>query len=142
MITALVDLLAAFYQAGNLEQMEAVARSMLAAMPDDLVALQFLGLALYLSGRSEAAYRAFARVAERSTHPQPAELPTTCEDAASVSYREATRPHSGLADGWLHIGRLLGRFGFRRPAAQARLAARAARGAPPAAYPRRSSAPG
>ncbi len=46
MILALVDYLGAFYQASNLGQVEAIARTMLAAISDDLVALQFLGLAL------------------------------------------------------------------------------------------------
>ncbi len=46
MITALIDLMGACHQAGNLSQMEAIARSILAAIPEDMVALQFLGLAL------------------------------------------------------------------------------------------------
>lgn len=46
MTLALIDLLAIFYQNGNLERMEVIARSMLAAVPNDMVALQFLALSL------------------------------------------------------------------------------------------------
>ena len=128
MITALVDLLALYYQAGNLEQMEAIARSMLAAMPNDIVALQFLGLTLYLTGRSDDAYRAFKRVAASHGEPSLMTFPAICEQAATVSYREATRADSGLADGWERIARILARFGFHKPAANALKAALAARG--------------
>ncbi len=128
MIPAMVDFLAVYYHAGNLPRMEAIARSMLAAIPDDVVALQFLGLALYLSGRFDDAYRVFRRVATRFGDSSRALLPTTCEPAASVSYREATRPDSGLADGWQRIAEILGKFRFHKTAAGAFRAAQAARG--------------
>ena len=47
MINALFDLLGAFYQSGDLAQAEWIARSILQAIPDDSVSLQFLGLVYY-----------------------------------------------------------------------------------------------
>ena len=73
MISAMVDLLAGCYQAGNLDQMEAIARSLLAAIPEDTVALQFLGLALYLGGRLDDARQVFLRAVAAT----PATGPTT-----------------------------------------------------------------
>jgi tetratricopeptide (TPR) repeat protein len=125
MTLALVDLLAIFYQSGNLERMEAIARSMLAAVPNDLVALQFLALALYLRGRTEEAYRLFRRYVWIAESPEsPKALPTTCELAASASFEAATRPGSGLARGWMNIAQILGRLGYRRHASRALQAAR------------------
>lgn len=59
----LVEYLATFYQTGNLVQMEVIARSLLAAVPNNAVALQFLGLALYQMGRVDDARLTFKRVA-------------------------------------------------------------------------------
>jgi tetratricopeptide (TPR) repeat protein len=128
MITALVDYLAMFYQSGNLDQVEVIARSMLAAIPDDMVALQFLGLALHEKGRTDVAYRILKRVALRLDRQVGGTESNTYEPASVVSYREATRAHSGLADGWYRIAVLLARFGFHRSASQAFEAAAAARG--------------
>ena len=127
MIYALIDLLSTFYQAGNLEQIEAISRSMLSATPDDLVALQFLGLALYQTGRIDDAYEAFKRVAARASESVNFANPTTCESTATVSYREAIRPGSGLADGWQKIAQIMTKFGFRKSATSAYEAARTAR---------------
>lgn len=44
MIDALFDLLGTFYQNGDLVLAECLARSILAAIPDDPVSLQLLGL--------------------------------------------------------------------------------------------------
>lgn len=129
MIAALVDCLATFYQTGDLAQMEMIARSMLAAIPDDLVALQFLGLALYQGGHMDGAYRLFKRAADSVGHlPEPGGV-TDCESASSVSYREATRAHSGLADGWYRIALAMRNFGLHQPASRAFAAAAQARGA-------------
>ena len=128
MITALIDYLAMFYQTGNLAQVEAISRSMLAAIPDDLVALQFLGLALYQMGRDDDAYQAFKRVAARLHRHEKAGGSSGCEAASAVSYREATRAYSGLADGWHRIALVLNKFGFHSPAARAFEAELAARG--------------
>jgi tetratricopeptide (TPR) repeat protein len=129
MTLALVDLLAIFYQSGNLERMEAIARSMLSAVPNDLVALQFLGLALYLRGRTEEAYRLFRRYVRlaESADSKPV-LVTTCELAADASYEAAIRPGSGLARGWHGIAGILTRLGYRRHASRAHQAALTAAG--------------
>jgi tetratricopeptide (TPR) repeat protein len=128
MITALVEYLSSFYQAGNVAQMEVIARSMLAAIPDDLVALQFLGLALYQTGRVDEAYRAFKSVAAKQVQQDEWDGSTVCEPAGVATFRAATRAHSGLADGWHRIGLVLNKFGFHKPAARAFEAALAARG--------------
>jgi tetratricopeptide (TPR) repeat protein len=128
MITALIDLLGTFYQAGNPGQMAVIARSMLATIPDDLVALQFLGLALYQLGRIDAAHRVFRRVADRFDSDPQSGLSTTLESAAVTNYREATQPASGLAEAWYRIGSILSRFGFHNAAEQAFRAWRTARG--------------
>ncbi|WP_145841660.1 hypothetical protein [Denitratisoma sp. DHT3] len=119
----MIDLLADFYQSGNFVQMETIARSLLVAIPDDIVALQFLGLSLYLMGRKESAYRAFRRGAVNAAAP----AATTIEPAAAISYREATKPGTALADGWDKISRILRSLGLHKPARSALAAARAAR---------------
>lgn len=128
MISALVDYLAIFYQTDNMAQVEVIARSMLAAIPDDLVALQFLGLALYQMGRVDQAYQMFKRVAARQEQHEGGDGSTVCEPASVASYREATRAHSGLAEGWYRIALALNRFGFHKPATLAFKAASTARG--------------
>lgn len=127
MTLALIDLLANFYLNGNLTQMEAIARSMLLAVPNDIVALQFLGLSLYLSGRTEEAYRLFKRYVSQTNNPEPQqELLTSCELAANATYQAAIRPGSGLARGWQDISKILSHLGYVRHAVRARRAARAA----------------
>jgi hypothetical protein len=129
MTLALIDLLATFYLNGNLERMEAIARSMLLAVPNDIVALQFLGLSLYLRGRTEDAYRLFKRYVSLTTNPQQQQkLPTSCELAASATYQAAIRPGSGLTNGWHGIAVILSNLGYGRHAVRARRAARAAAG--------------
>lgn len=128
MILALVDLLGTYYQAGDLVQVETIARSMLAAIPDDIVSLQFLGLALYQTGRLGDAYFAFKQAAARLREPEPARHVTTCESAAEIAYHAATSTGTGLADGWWQIADILDKFGFRRAAERARGAAAAAQG--------------
>ncbi|HMX16347.1 MAG TPA: hypothetical protein PKD29_05800 [Rhodocyclaceae bacterium] len=120
MISAMVDLLAGCYQAGNLDQMEAIARSLLAAIPEDTVALQFLGLALYLGGRLDDARLVFLRAVAPPRGQPPA---TTCEQAREASLRLATRPGSGLAGAWVRIAGILRDYGLREAARRARRAA-------------------
>lgn len=128
MIPALVEHLATFYQTGNLAQVEVIARSMLAAVPKDVVALQFLGLALYQMGRVDDARRAFKRVAAMLDQQQEWDGRTVCEPAHVAIFRAATRAGSGLADGWYRIALALKFFGLHKPAARAFEAALAARG--------------
>lgn len=128
MITALIDLMGAYYQAGNLPQMAAMARSILAAIPEDIVALQFLGLALYQMGRLEAAHKVFARVAGRRPKSAPYELPTTGELASVTVLREAISPASGLGEAWQQIAHAMRGFGFDAAATRAHQAALVAQG--------------
>ncbi|HTY99727.1 MAG TPA: hypothetical protein VMB75_07825 [Rhodocyclaceae bacterium] len=124
MISALLELLGGYYQAGNLNQVEAIARCMLNAIPDDLVALQFLALALHQRGRIKDAYMLLRKVADKSrASPR---YPSTGEPAATACYREATRFGSRLADGWYQIARLLSHYGFKEQAARALKSAQAA----------------
>lgn len=126
MITALIDLLGAYYQAGDLRQMEAIARSILSSIPDDIVALQFLALALHERGRIMDAYLVLRRAVERQENQVPARYVSTGEPAAAASYRAATRFGSRLAGGWRRISWLMDQYGFKRPAARALQAALAA----------------
>ncbi|MCX7178670.1 MAG: hypothetical protein NTX56_07825 [Proteobacteria bacterium] len=61
MITALVGYLSVFLQTANLAQVEIIARSMHVATPDDIVALQFLGLVFSREGSLMRLFR-FSRV--------------------------------------------------------------------------------
>ncbi len=128
MISALVDLLAVFFQAGDLAQLEVIACSMLAAIPEDLVALQFLGLALYQMGRIEEARAVFVRVPEGLDQLDKWEGLTVCEPAGAATFRAATQAQSGLAEGWDRIAFLLTKFGRHKQAVHALDAASAARG--------------
>jgi hypothetical protein len=65
MINALFDLLGTFYQSGELEQAEWIARSILQAIPDDIVSLQFLGLLYYRTRRRSEAMQAFNAAGDR-----------------------------------------------------------------------------
>jgi len=129
-ITALVDCLALFYQSGNLAQVEVIARNMLAAIPDDIVALQFLGLALYQTGRFDDAYRTFSNVNFIEDLYAGSDSPSVCEPARIAILRAATRVNSGLADAWFRIALVLRKLGFQRPAMLALDAAAAAGGEP------------
>lgn len=135
MIAALVDYLAVFSQAGDLAQLEVIARSMLSAIPEDLVALQFLGLALYQMGRTDEARAVFARVPASLDQHERWDGTGVCEPAAVETFRAATHAHSGLAEGWHRIALILIKFGLNKPAIRALEAASAARG-----LSRRSSA--
>ena len=128
MISLLVDWLAVCSQTGDLAQVEVIARSMLSAIPEDLVALQFLGLALYQMGRVDEARRVFARVpASLDQHEQWDGL-TICEPAGIATFRAATRAHPGMADSWNRIALILAKFGFHKQALRAAEAASKASG--------------
>lgn len=119
MITALIDLMGAYYQAGNLPQMAVMARSILASIPDDLVALHFLGLALYQMGRIEAARHIFARAAAMVVRAPMGDPHASGEMAAATLYRQARAPASGLGEAWQHIAHAMRSLGFREAATRA-----------------------
>lgn len=113
MISALVDLLAKYYVNNDLSNVEAIARTLQAAVPNDLVSLQFLGLVYYQKGRVKEAVSIFDKVVRR---PNPA-VPAEAGDAgaglagsdlsATVCYREATRTDRNLAKAWHDLGAVL-----------------------------------
>lgn len=118
MIGALLDLLGDSYVKGHFTQVETIARSLLSAVPDDRVSLQFLGLAYYRSGRVEQAIDVFAQLVERrrpSTSPRRLSWrdsrPTRRESPAAVCYEEATRPSADLARTWFDLGRVFDELG-------------------------------
>lgn len=128
MIHSLLELLGAFYQTGNLGQMELVARNLLHTIPGDLVALQFLGLALHQMGRTRDAYAVFRKAAmlDRvgALH---ARGSGAIESASAALYRAATRPGSRLAEGWSHLGHVVAHYGFKDLASRAMRAAQRTR---------------
>jgi hypothetical protein len=127
MISALVECLATFQQGGNIAQVEVIARTMLAAMPDDPVALQFLGLALYQAGRIAEAQHVLGRVARRMGRPREPDA-HDCESTEAATFRAATQVHPGLADGWYRIALVMDEFGFHHSAEAAFEASLAASG--------------
>lgn len=119
MITALLDLMATCYQAGNPGQMATVARSVLASIPEDIVALHFLGLALYQMGHTDAARRVFGKACATPKRRRKTDRATTGEQAATTMLREASAPAAGLSQAWRHIALAMRELGFRRAAARA-----------------------
>ncbi len=128
MITALIDLLGTYYQAGNLNQMEVIARSILAAIPEDAVALQFLGLALYQMGRIEAARQVFSRYCAKTDELPPDNRVTSGELASETILREARAPASRLGHAWEHVAYAMRSLGFQNAATQAFETSLAAKG--------------
>lgn len=127
MINSFLELLGLFYQTGNLGQMEAVARSLLHTIPGDLVALQFLGLALHKMGRTRDAYAIFSKAAAvRWSGAWLADRSGAIESASAALYRAATRPGSRLATAWPQVAQVVAQYGFRDLAGRAMRAARRA----------------
>jgi hypothetical protein len=127
MITALLDLMGACFQAGNPSQMATIARSILSSIPQDIVALHFLGLALYQMGHTEAARRAFSEACARPQRRRKSDQATTGEEATATMLREASAPAAGLSEAWQHIALAMRELGFRRAAARAYQTSLAAR---------------
>lgn len=119
MIATLIAMLGTFYQSGDFAQVETIARSMLSAIPNDIVALQFLGLALYHMGRVDDARHVFQRVETSCEGDLLKPGLSSIEPAVVTSYREATRSGSGLADAWRQISAVLEQLGFHKPALRA-----------------------
>lgn len=127
MITALLDLMGACFQAGNPGQMAAIARGILVSIPKDIVALHFLGLALYQMGHMEAARRAFSDACTRPQRRRKSDVSTTGEEAATTMLRAASTPAAGLSEAWQHIALAMRELGFRRAAVRAYRTSLAAR---------------
>lgn len=128
MIPALLDLLGTCFQTGNPGQMATIARSILVAVPGEVVALHFLGLALYQMGHTEAARRTFSEACARPKRRRKSDGATTGEEAATTILREARTPATGLGEAWQHIALAMRELGFRKAAFRAYRTSLAARG--------------
>ena len=113
MISTLVELLGNFYARNDFTNFEAIARSLLVAIPNDVVALQFLGLAYYRTGRVEDAIVLFDQAAGRTpatgSTARGAGRAVTADagSAAALCYEEATRPSAPLGKAWYDVGTTL-----------------------------------
>jgi len=114
MIRTLVELLGNFYARSDFANFEAIARSLLSAIPNDQVSMYFLGLVYYRTGRVNDAIRIFDRVVRRR-HEAPADGAEAGEpapaSAAAVCYQEATRESPDLARAWYDVGTTLVELG-------------------------------
>lgn len=113
MIGTLVDLLGNFYANNDFTHVETIARTLHASIPDDLVSLQFLGLAYYRTGRVDEAVSIFDKVLRRRKRLTAAgsqeamnELAGN-EGCAAVCYKEATKRNPWLAKAWYDLGAIL-----------------------------------
>ncbi len=113
MIGTLVDLLGNFYANNDFTHVETIARTLHASVPDDLVSLQFLGLAYYKTGRVDEAVSIFDRVLRRrkrlagaGSHEATNELAGN-GGCAAVCYKEATKRNPWLAKAWYDLGAIL-----------------------------------
>ncbi len=112
MISTLVDLLGNFYVNNDLTHFETIARTLHASVPDDLVSLQFLGLACYRTGRVDEAVSIFNKVLRRRKTLADAASKATNdiagdETCAAICYREATKRNPWLAKAWYDLGAAL-----------------------------------
>jgi hypothetical protein len=108
--------------------MAAIARSILASIPEDIVALHFLGLALYQMGHTDAARRVFSKACVHPKQRRKSDGATTGEEAATTMLREASSPAAGLSDAWRHIALAMRDLGFRGAAVRAYRTSLAGRG--------------
>ena len=114
MISVLVNLLGNFYVRNDLRNFETIARSLRSVLPGDPVALHFLGLSCYRSGRIDNAIKIFEHTEKLRKEPSrtrrnapAAHSPTASSKAMALCYREATRPETGLARAWYDLGQAL-----------------------------------
>ena len=113
MIGTLVDLLGNFYVDNDLTHFETIARTLHASVPEDLVSLQFLGLAFYRTGRIDEAVSIFDKVVRRRKGLVPdsvvdvAPVITGDDSCVAVCYQEATRRNPRLAKAWYDLGAVL-----------------------------------
>jgi Flp pilus assembly protein TadD len=128
MITALLDLMGMCFQAENPGQMASIARTILSSIPEDIVALHFLGLALYQMGRIEAARRVFSQACAPPKLRRKSDRGTSGERAATTMLREASMPAAGLSEAWQHIALAMRELGFRDAAERAYQKSLAGRG--------------
>ena len=107
MISTLVELLGNFYANNDFTNFEAVSRGLLAAIPNDTVSLQFLGLVYYRTGRINDAIRLFDKVVPTLKNPAEkprVDSPVDGDSAVAECYQEATRQSHDLAQAWYDLG--------------------------------------
>ncbi len=131
MITTLVNLLGHFYAINDFGNVEAIARSIQAAVPSDQVSLQFLGLVYYRTGRIKDALTIFDKVrGKRAAEADRAQAEASmlpAKSAAAVCYEEATKGNPELARAWYDLGTTLlelRKFDLAIPAFRSSLSAR------------------
>lgn len=127
MINALFDLLGAFYQSGDLVQAEGMARSILLAIPDDIVSLQFLGLVYYRTRRRAQALAAFSAADRAAGGHSPAAGTGDDLSAANQCLPAASDHGSTLAGAWYDLGLVFCRLRRHQQAIRAWQAALTAR---------------
>lgn len=118
MIGAMIDFLAMRFQQGDADGVLSASQAILNAIPDDLVALQFMALALLWLGHRERALALLRKAAMAALQLSDAAVPRTCERAAAVTLREARRPE--LATGWRQIAQVTEAHGLHELARRAR----------------------
>ena len=111
MIETLVELLGNFYASNDLTNFEAISRNIHASIPNDLVSLQFLGLAYYRTGRIKDAIQIFDQAVRRKKTARKTDLhetdvlPQCNENSAEVCFLEATRSNPKLSGAWYDLGK-------------------------------------
>lgn len=125
MINALFELLGTFYRSGDYTHAEWIARSIMQTVPDDIVAIQLLGLVYYRTSRRAEAFRILEAIDR-----DPTAAPATDELqplASEQCLRAATGEGSPLATAWYDLGLLQFRLGHFQRALDAFHAAVSAR---------------
>src|SRR5262245_35889605 len=89
MIAAMVDFLSTRLQQGDADGVLSATQAMLHAIPDDLVALQFMALALLWLGHKDRALSVFRKAATVARRKPDTAAARVCERASDVTLREA-----------------------------------------------------
>jgi tetratricopeptide (TPR) repeat protein len=133
MLHTLFRLVGVHYSCGDFGAVETTARTILATVPNDLAAQQFLGLAYYRTGRKAEAMRILD--AHPPQYPCAARFEAVRDvdflsrngySAAAACHVEATQRSRDLALAWYDVGRILSDLGRPEPALRAFQAALAA----------------
>jgi tetratricopeptide (TPR) repeat protein len=111
MLRMLFQLLGSNYASGNFGGVEAVVRTLLTTVPNDMASLQFLGLVYYRTGRRDEAVRVFdaAEIKQETEVAQefdPSDdiLARSGKKDATTRHIEATRPNGETAQAWYDLG--------------------------------------